>query len=98
MSDLEWMEAEAYALADRVNEQLDKAYKQGVRDAWRNVKVLWNDKKVFSVEWSAEEMMLYAENDVECREAIEKIADKIGIQALYAIVSNMKGGDEDDQT
>lgn len=34
MSDTNWMEAEAYDLADKIYEKLTMAYKQGVNDAW----------------------------------------------------------------
>ena len=90
MSDIQWMETEAYELCDRFSAALDKAYKQGVGDAWRNVKALW-ENGTFTVDWSAEEMMRYAENNVKCREDVEKIADQIGIHALYAMVSEMRG-------
>lgn len=96
MSDTNWMEAEAYDLADRYSEQLSKAYKQGVSDAWMNIKRLW-DKGVCSFEWSAEEMMLYAEKSDKCRKEVEDIADKIGIHALYAMVREMRG-EPDEQT
>lgn len=90
MSDIQWMEAEAYAHADRMQEMLDKAYKQGVSDAWANVKELW-DSGTFSAEWSAEEMMRYAEKGSKCRLDVQKIADEIGIHALYAMVRDMRG-------
>ena len=89
MSDTEWMEAEAYNLSDRMNEALDKAYKQGVSDAWANIKTLWNNGTC-SFEWSAEEMMLYAEKGDKCRKDVERIANDIGINALYAMVRDMR--------
>lgn len=92
MSNTDWMEAETYAMADRLNESLDKAYKQGVSDAWNNVIDLWN-AGTFSVEWSADEMMRYAEKGNKCRADVEKIADEIGIHALYAMVREMRGED-----
>ena len=101
MSDTNWMEAEAYDLADKFSEKLTMAYKQGVSDAWMNIKSLW-DKGVCSFEWSAEEMMLYAEKSDKCRKEVEKMADKIGIHALYAMVRDMRGEPEqevhDEQT
>lgn len=90
VSNTEWMEAEAYAIADRLSESLDKAYKQGVSDAWANVKTLWNNG-TYSFEWSAEEMMLYAEKGDKCRIDVERIANDIGINALYAMVRDMRG-------
>lgn len=95
MSDISWMEAESYSLADRMSGMLDKAYKQGVRDAWSNVKDLWNEG-TFSVAWSADEMMLYAEKGSKCRADVKKIADEIGIHALYAMVREMRGEDTDE--
>ena len=97
MSNTEWMEAEAYAIADRLSESLNKAYKQGVSDAWANVKTLWNNGTC-SFEWSAEEMMLYAEKGDKCRIDVERIANDIGINALYAMVRDMRGEqDESDK-
>ena len=90
MSDISWMEAEAYGLADGINKALDKAYKQGVNDAWDNTKTLWNNGTC-SFEWSAEEMMLYAEKGDKCRIDVERIANDIGINALYAMVRDMRG-------
>lgn len=95
MSDISWMESEAYAHADRMNEMLEKAYKQGVNDAWGNIKALWN-KGTLSFEWSADEMMLYADKDEKCRAKVKLIADEIGIHALYAMVRDMRG--EQDET
>ena len=94
MSDISWMEAEAYNMADRIEESLNKAYKQGVTDAWNNIKALWNNGTL-SMEWSAEEMMLYAEKDDECRKEVENIANKIGIHALYDMVHKMRGEQDD---
>ena len=94
MSDIQWMEAEAYAYADRMQEMLDKAYKQGVSDAWDNVKELWNGG-TFSVEWSAYEMMHYAEMEDKHHKDVEKLAEEMGIHALYAMVRSMRG-DEDE--
>ena len=91
MSDTNWMEAEAYGLAERMNEALDKAYKQGVSDAWCNAKALWNSGTCSSFELSAEEMMLYAERTDKSRKEVEDIANKIGIHALYAMVREMRG-------
>ncbi|MBQ1570720.1 MAG: hypothetical protein IIZ78_06330 [Clostridiales bacterium] len=90
MSDTNWMEAEAYDLADKISEKLTMAYKQGVNDAWMNIKSLWNEG-VCSFEWSAEEMMLYAERTDKSRKEVEDIANKIGIHALYAMVREMRG-------
>ena len=95
MSNISWMEAESYSLADRMSGMLDKAYKQGVSDAWGNVKDLWNEG-TFSVAWSADEMMLYAEKGSKCRADVKKIADEIGIHALYAMVREMRGEDTDE--
>ena len=72
---------------------LDKAYKQGVSDAWSNVINLWN-AGTFSVEWSADEMMRYAETGRKCRDDVKKIADEIGSHALYAMVREMRGEDK----
>ena len=93
MADIEWMEAEAYAQADRMSEMLDKAYKQGVSDAWNNVKTLW-DSGTCSFEWSADEMMVYAEKKSKYSADIKAIADAIGIHALYAMVRDMRGEGE----
>lgn len=90
MSDIGWMEAEAYNLAERYENQLDQAYKQGVSDAWKNVQDLW-DKGTLTITWSAEEMMVYAEKDEINREKVRKLASDIGINALYAIASDMRG-------
>ena len=90
MNNTGWMEAEAYAVADRLNESLNNAYKQGVSDAWNNVINLWN-AGTFSVEWSADEMMQYAEKGSRCRADVKRIADEIGIHALYAMVKDMRG-------
>lgn len=90
MSDISWMEAEAYNMADRIEESLNKAYKQGITDAWNNVKALWNNGTL-SMEWSADEMMLYAEKKDKCRIDVERIANDIGINALYAMVRDMRG-------
>ena len=90
MSDISWIEAEAYNTADKIEESLNKAYKQGVTDAWNNAKALWNNGTC-SFEWSAEEMMLYAEKGDKCRIDVERIANDIGIDALYAMVRDMRG-------
>ena len=90
MSDTDWMEAEAYNLADRFNEALDKAYKQGINDAWSSVKDLW-DRGICSFDWSADEMMKYADRDEKCRIKVKSLADEIGIHALYAMVRDMRG-------
>lgn len=93
MSDTNWMEAEAYDIADKLSEKLTTAYKQGVSDAWMNVKSLLR-KGGCSLEWSAEEMMLHAEKTDKCRKDVEEIANKIGIHALYAMVREMRGEEE----
>ena len=90
MSNISWMENEAYKHADEMEEMLNKAYKQGIDDAWNNVKDLWNNG-VCSFEWSADEMMRYAENDEKNRKNVEKLAEEIGIHKLYAIVCDMRG-------
>ena len=92
MGKTDWMEEEAYAIADRIEESLDKAYEQGVNDAWSNAKTLWNNGPCyFSFEWSAEEMMLYAKKGEKCRNDVERIANEIGINALYSMVRDMRG-------
>ena len=83
-------QSEAYAIADRISEDLVKAYKQGINDAWESVKALWNDG-TFSVEWSADEMMRLAENQSKHAEEVKKLADEMGISALYTLVSFMRG-------
>ena len=93
MSDIQWMEAYAYDHAEKLQNMLEQAYKQGVSDAWCNVVDLWNNG-TFSIEWSADEMMLYAKKGSKCRSDIEKIADEIGINALYAMVRDMRGEGE----
>lgn len=93
MSDTNWMEAEAYDLADKFSEKLTMAYKQGASDAWMNVKSLLS-KGGCSLEWSAEEMMLYAEETDKYRKDVEDIANKIGIHTLYAMVREMRGEEE----
>ncbi len=93
MRDTNWMEAEVYDLTDKFVAKLTTAYKQGVSDAWMNVKGL-RDKGVLSFEWSAEELMLYAEKTDKCRKDVEDIANKIGIHALYAMVREMRGEEE----
>lgn len=90
MSDISWMDAEAYDIADRISQALSQAYKQGVSDAWSNAKMLWN-KRVFSVEWSADEMMRYAETEDKHRKDVEKLAEQMGIHALYAEVVALRG-------
>ncbi len=90
MSDISWMDAEAYDIADRIIQALSQAYKQGVSDAWSNAQMLWN-KGVFSVEWSAYEMMRYAEMEDKHHKEVEKLAEKMGIHALYAEVVALRG-------
>lgn len=90
MSKTDWMENEAYTMAERINEALDKAYKQGINDAWESIKALWNDS-TFSVEWSADEMIRLVENQSKHAEEVKKLADEMGISALYALVSFMRG-------
>lgn len=98
MSDINWMEEEAYSMAEKFEESLNKAYKQGVTDAykqgvtdtWNNVQALWNNG-TFSIEWSADEMMHYAENECKHFEDVKKLADEMGINALYAMVCSMRG-------
>ena len=36
MSNIAWMENEAYKHADEMEEMLNKAYKQGIDDAWND--------------------------------------------------------------
>ncbi len=91
MSDISWMEAEAYNMADKIEESLNKAYKQGVTDAWNNVQALWNNNSTFSFEWSADEMMRYAENECKHFEDVKKLAEEMGINALYAVVRSIRG-------
>ena len=90
MSNISWMENEAYKHADEMEELLRKAYKQGIDDAWDNVKSLWNNGTC-SFEWSAGEMMNYAERDEKYRTDVKKLADEMGIHTLYAIVCDMRG-------
>ena len=90
MSNIAWMENEAYKFADEMEEMLNKAYKQGIDDAWNNVKDLWN-KGICSFEWSADEMIHYAESNEKNRKNVEKLAEEIGIHNLYAIVCDMRG-------
>lgn len=93
MSDISWMDAEAYDIADRISQSLSNAYKQGVSDAWSNVQMLWN-KGLFSVEWSDDEMMRYAEMEDKHRKDVERLAEEMGIHALYAMVRSMRGEQE----
>ena len=90
MSDISWMEEEAYDTADKFSQALSKAYEQGVTDAWSNTQMLW-DRGLFSVEWSANEMMHYAEMEDKHLKEVEKLAEEMGIHALYAVVRSMRG-------
>lgn len=90
MSDISWMDAEAYEIADRISQALNQAYKQGLSDAWSNAQMLWNEG-LFTVEWSADEMMHYAEMEDKHHKDVEKLAEEMGIHALYAMVCSMRG-------
>lgn len=90
MSDKSWMDAESQDIEDRISQALGKAYKQGVVDAWSNAQMLWN-KGLFSAEWSADEMMHYAEMEDKHYKAVERLAEEMGIHALYAMVCSMRG-------
>ena len=90
MTDTEWMEAEAYEIADRLNEMLNKAYKHGASDTWEIVKTLWNTGTC-SFEWSVDELMGHYEKESRYHSEVKKIADAIGIHALYAMVKDMRG-------
>lgn len=90
MSDISWMDAEAYDIADRISQALSQAYKQGVSDAWSNAQLLWS-KGTFSIEWSTDEMMRYAEIEAKHRKDVEELAERMGIHALYAEVVALRG-------
>lgn len=97
MSDRGWMDEEGYGIADRVIEQLDKAYNQGAEDAWNSAKLLWNKNEELSFTWTAEQMMLNAERVGVRTQEVRKLAERLGgIEALYEVVCAMRG--ENDET
>lgn len=92
MSDRGWMDAEGYGMADRVIEQLDKAYKQGAEDAWYSAKLLWSKNEEVEFTWTAEQMMLNAERVGMCTQEVRKLAERLGgIEVLYEVVCSMRG-------
>ena len=94
MSDTEWMESEAYSLADRIEEDLRKAYKQGIVDAWTTARRLWNTG-MLSFEWTADEMMAKAEQNDKYSKALEALAQEMGVHKLYEAVRNMHEKEEE---
>ena len=89
MSDTNWMEAEAYDLADKISEKLTMAYKQGVNDAWMNIKSLWNEKEVA---WCLTCPHISEEDRELVRKAVEGSGQKTGKWIRHDEVRNVYGG------
>ena len=86
----DWIEAAGYDMADKFVELLTRAYEAGVSDAWNAAKELY-DSGTFSTAWDAKEMMTYYEKNQKSIEEVKKLADQMGIHALYAAVRELRG-------
>lgn len=81
-------------LTETLRKELNDAYRLGFEDAWICAKELWKDGTI-SFEWSSTEMYQYAKKKREYSKEVERLAEKMGIHALYAEVVALRGEGND---
>ena len=81
-------------LTETLRKELNDAYRLGFEDAWIWAKGLRKGGTI-SFEWSSTEMYQYAKKKREYSKEVERLAEKMGIHALYAEVVALRGEGND---